>query len=91
MAWMGEELHVPWHTFNSRDPIFSLPTGGILLSLMVSSHDCEVGMGQMCVISRRFGRWLAETVAVEGTQRQWGGLLGEGWALMMGSYFGELA
>jgi hypothetical protein len=27
---------------------------------------------------------------VEGTQSRWGGLLGEGWVLMMGYYFGEI-
>jgi hypothetical protein len=37
---MGEELSVPWHTFDCWNPIIALPTGGVLLSLMVSSHDC---------------------------------------------------
>jgi hypothetical protein len=76
---MGEELCVPWHTFDSHDPIIASPTGGVLLSLMVGSHDCKTGGGgwRMCVISQRrwFGWRLTATVAVEGTQRRWGGLL----------------
>jgi hypothetical protein len=66
--------------------------GAILHSLMVSSHDCKTGMGQMCVISqwRQFGWQLAVAVAVEGTWHRWGRLLGEGWSLTSGSYFGEI-
>ncbi len=64
----------------------------VLLSLMVSSQDCKMGMGWMCVISRRrwFGWRLAATVVVEGMRRQWGRSMGEGRALTMGSYFSEI-
>jgi hypothetical protein len=89
---MVEELRVPWHTFDSHDPIIASPMGGVLLSLIVNSHDCDKGAGRMCVISlgRWFGWRLAATVAVEGTRCRWGGSLGEVRALTMGSYFGEI-
>ena len=40
---MGEELRVSWHSFDSREPIIALPTSGILLSMLVSSHGPQGG------------------------------------------------